>query len=987
MADNVNIIVQDTINDIFVNAAVVVETIDINVQAAVDVVDIVANPNNYVVNINRIIGEQVQSDWDQADDQAPDYIKNKPTIPTLTSDLTNDGEDGINPFITAADVPASLLVALPFTTDHLTVTNNAYVVGDVVWYLGNVYRCIANNDSILPTSIAYWTNLGAGNPLVAQPSDWNSTTGNNQILNKPTIPDVTGFVPYTGATQDVDLGEFEIKAGQVEFDQTPTGAAGVGVMRWNDSDGTVDLGLKGGNVTLQIGQEQVLRVVNKTATNVNLLEANYQAVRVTGAQGQRLKVDLAQATTDLLSAETIGLVTETIDNNQEGFITTSGLVRGINTTGSLQGETWADGDILYLSPTTAGNATKVKPVAPNHLIVLGYVIHAHITQGSIFVKVDNGYELDELHNVKITSAANNNVLAYTSATDIWENKTINTVIGYTPFQLPALTSGSVLFSNGTTIAQDNANLFWDDTNNRLGIGTATPSVALDLNANYTFNTGIGRILNIKANSGPTVIAGFGTGMNFGLKIGSGAVEDVAYIDVLNTQTFRSGDMSFKVSQGSSPTEAMRISYLGNILLGTSTNAGFKLDVNGTARVSGLMRSTDVFVVGGTATTNTANARFWSSGGQAPTSGLFRSFFSDIGWIPSSGSAEWYGIDLRPSITQSGTATGITRGLYIAPFLTSAVDWRAIEVANGGAYINTTSVQSTAILQADSTTKGFLPPRMTTTQKNAIATPAAGLVVYDTDLKQLCTYNGTWGNSPFYQQSLAGVKYFTDFDNTASITPNLTTFTSGLGADTRRTVVSIPNQTANQIGFSQFQTGTTSIGYATMINEGFVGKQFVFGGGAWVFETFVNVETLSDVTNRFRFMAGFGDSPTNASEGNGVLFTYDEGGTQNGTIASPNWQCVSVIGGITRTLTTTTTAVSSSTWTKLRIEVNAAGTSVTFYVNGTLVATHTTNIPTFISAANARAFNVKLSILKSIGLTNRSVFCDYLLYENNLTTLR
>ena len=81
------------------------------------------------------------------------------------------------------------LVALPFTTDHLTATNNAYLIGDVVYYVGNVYICIANNDSILPTNATYWTNLGAGNPLVQQPSDWNSTTGNNQILNKPTIGD------------------------------------------------------------------------------------------------------------------------------------------------------------------------------------------------------------------------------------------------------------------------------------------------------------------------------------------------------------------------------------------------------------------------------------------------------------------------------------------------------------------------------------------------------------------------------------------------------------------------------------------------------------------------------------------------------------------------------------------------------------------------------------------------------------------------------
>ena len=264
-----------------------------------------------------------------------------------------------------------------------------------------------------------------------------SNVDNTSDVNKPvSTAQQTALnlkVPYTGATSDVNLGEFGVQLGNIEFDTTPTNVpTTAGSLNWNDTDGTLDLKLKGGNVTLQVGQEQVVRVVNKTATSINLLEANYQAVRITGAIGQRAKVDLAQATTDPLSAETIGLVTETINNNAEGFITTSGLVRGINTTGSIQGETWADGDILYLSPTTAGSVTKVKPTAPNHLIVIGYVIYAHITQGTIFVKVDNGYELDELHNVKITTAANNNVLAYTSATDIWENKTVETALGFTP---------------------------------------------------------------------------------------------------------------------------------------------------------------------------------------------------------------------------------------------------------------------------------------------------------------------------------------------------------------------------------------------------------------------------------------------------------------------------------------------------------------------------------------------------------------------------
>jgi hypothetical protein len=304
------------------------DIIDINVGETIEEVTINVVDNLITVNINKVQG-----------------------LVTKTSDLINDGEDGINPFITLEDIP----------------------------------------------------------PI-----------------------DISTLVPYTGATQNVDLGEYQLKGGQIEFDTTPTGTAGVAKLRWNDADGTLDLGLKGGNVTLQIGQEQLVRVVNKTATNINLLEANYQAVRVTGAQGQRLKVDLALATNDLLSAETIGLVTETINNNQEGFVTISGLVRNINTTGSLQSETWNDGDILYLSPTTAGRITNIKPSAPNHLVIIGYVVYSHSVNGKIFVKVDNGYELDELHNVKINTPLNDQSLVYNSTLQLWENKSVTINIDATP---------------------------------------------------------------------------------------------------------------------------------------------------------------------------------------------------------------------------------------------------------------------------------------------------------------------------------------------------------------------------------------------------------------------------------------------------------------------------------------------------------------------------------------------------------------------------
>jgi len=93
---------------------------------------------------------------------------------------------------------------------------------------------------------------------------------------------------------------------------------------------------------------------------------------------------------------------------------------------------------------------------------------------------------------------------------------------------------------------------------------------------------------------------------------------------------------------------------------------------------------------------------------------------------------------------NGTSTGVMRGLLINPTITSGgTGWLAIQSTIGGAYFNTVSVAASAILQADSTTKGFLPPRMTSAQKTAI-TAVAGLIVFDTTLIKLCVYNGaTW----------------------------------------------------------------------------------------------------------------------------------------------------------------------------------------------------------------------------------------------------
>jgi hypothetical protein len=215
----------------------------------------------------------------------------------------------------------------------------------------------------------------------------------------------------------------------LQFNTAATETNAVGKLKWNNTDGTLDLGLKGGNVTLQLGQENVVRVVNKVGAN--LLEENYQVVRVRtqaegGAAGQRLAVKLAQADTKANHSGVLGLVTEDINNNQEGFITTFGNINKVNTTGSLQGETWNDGDDLWLSPTVAGGVTNIEPSV--HPVKLGYVVYAHAVNGKIFVKVDEGVDqLDELHDVVISAATNGDVLTYNSSTQVWENKTNNSI--------------------------------------------------------------------------------------------------------------------------------------------------------------------------------------------------------------------------------------------------------------------------------------------------------------------------------------------------------------------------------------------------------------------------------------------------------------------------------------------------------------------------------------------------------------------------------
>lgn len=182
-------------------------------------------------------------------------------------------------------------------------------------------------------------------------------------------------------------------------------------------------------VRLSVAAPDVARTIYQTAVNQTgqTIEKG-KAVYITGAVGAsgKIKIALASSSSEGLSSKTFGFAAETIIDGAEGQIISEGLLTGLNTTGA------ADGDPVWLGVTPGsllyGYANE--PVAPQNLVYLGIVVRGDATNnGSIFVKIQNGFELQELHNVLIQSPSNTQALVYDSASGLWKNISINAGTG------------------------------------------------------------------------------------------------------------------------------------------------------------------------------------------------------------------------------------------------------------------------------------------------------------------------------------------------------------------------------------------------------------------------------------------------------------------------------------------------------------------------------------------------------------------------------
>lgn len=260
-----------------------------------------------------------------------------------------------------------------------------------------------------------WRKVGA-NTVTSLP--WDSITGKpanfstTYALSNDVKDSIQNRVPYIGATKNVQLGSKQLYTDAVTFKTSSlTAADSIGRLKWDTAYRTAKLGLGGGNIQLQLGEEELAMIHNGTGSPLTL----GQVVYITGSTGELPSVQLATDTAELRSSVTFGVVAEPIANGSDGFVTTSGLLHGLNTNSLTEGKA------IWLG-TTPGTFTDVKPQAPQNAVLIGYVVKKAGGNGSIFVKIQNGYELEELHNVLISAPVRNqSILLYDSTAKLWKD--------------------------------------------------------------------------------------------------------------------------------------------------------------------------------------------------------------------------------------------------------------------------------------------------------------------------------------------------------------------------------------------------------------------------------------------------------------------------------------------------------------------------------------------------------------------------------------
>ncbi len=321
--------------------------------------------------------------------------------------------------------------------------------------------------------------------------------------NLPTDIRVTGgtysngtivFTNNTGGTFNViglNTGStFYGNVNYIDFNTTATTTHQEGRIHWNDNIKSLEIDTENANVQIQVGHQVVQRVYNGTGGVLT----KGTVVYINGEQGQRPTITKADYSADTSSASVIGLVMADINNGANGYIITNGILEGLNTI------SYSAGTSLYLF--TGGTYSSTKPIAPKHDVRIGKVVVSNATTGSIYVSIQNGYELEELHDVIATGATYGDLLVYSaySGSDVWvRSKTL---------------TGSYTINGGLSVTgETSTNTLKIST---IGSGTSVTNLGIDSSGNVVSGTtGSGSTINLGFYPIPiaTSSVAIGTGSN------------------------------------------------------------------------------------------------------------------------------------------------------------------------------------------------------------------------------------------------------------------------------------------------------------------------------------------------------------------------------------------------------------------------------------------------------------------------------------------
>lgn len=209
-----------------------------------------------------------------------------------------------------------------------------------------------------------------------------------------------------------------------------------------------------------VDNAEAIKIIGRNSTGATLYKGT--VIYLSGATGNRPNFVKAQANSEATSAGTFGVIADDLSNNTDGYALCLGYLDNLDTrttaTNPFTVDTLSAGDKIYLDPNNAGYITNVKPSAPNHLVYLGKVTRTSPTNGTIVFRIQNGYELNEIHDVAISSVAKGDTIEYNGT--LWINVPIQytvelidalTIDIYAPYDLKINSVTNILNSPTTTI--------------------------------------------------------------------------------------------------------------------------------------------------------------------------------------------------------------------------------------------------------------------------------------------------------------------------------------------------------------------------------------------------------------------------------------------------------------------------------------------------------------------------------------------------------